>query len=732
MFLDFLNAGLVSRHSAKVNWDPVDQTVLANEQVIDGKGWRSGAEVEQRELTQWFFKISDMAEDLLQALDGLERWPTKVRTMQRNWIGRSDGLQFRLDLIDKDGEAAGELEVFSTRQDTIFGMTFCAVSVDHRLAEKAATSNEALGAYIAECRRIGTTEEALEKADKTGFDLGLRVVHPFIEGKTVPVFAANFVLMGYGTGAIFGCPGHDQRDFDFCKALGLDIIPVVAPAEMKDAKLADYISNYSNRAEIYDGTGHMINSAFLDGLDIDDAKKEIAKRYEARNKGERQVNYRLRDWGVSRQRYWGCPIPIIHCEACGVVPVPEKDLPVKLPDDVTFDQPGNPLDRHPSWKNVVCPECGKEARRETDTFDTFVDSSWYFARFCSPQAEAPVLRDAVDYWLPVDQYIGGVEHAILHLLYSRFFTRAMKETGHAGLSEPFDGLFTQGMVNHETYKLDDGSWVAPADVRFDGGEGARRAIHAESGAQVVIGPVEKMSKSKHNTVDPADIIGHYGADTIRWFMLSDSPPERDVQWTEAGVEGAWRFVQRLWRLINDLAPRACPPGTAEPKSFDDDALGLRRAAYKTLRDVSKDIEALRFNRAVAHIYEFANALSSLPDKEDGGLSWAIREALELLVIMVGPMMPHLGEECWVKLSGEGLLAETSWPALIEALVVDETVTIAVQVNGKRRDELTVARDAPKEDIEAAALKLENVVRAIDGREIRKVIVVPQRIVNVVA
>ncbi len=732
LFLDFLEAGLVSRHSAKVNWDPVDHTVLANEQVIDGKGWRSGAEVEQRELTQWFFKISDMAEELLQALDALERWPEKVRIMQRNWIGRSEGLQFRLDLVDAGGTSAGELEVFSTRHDTIFGMTFCAVSVDHPLAEEAAKSNDALARYIEECRRTGTTEEALEKAEKTGFDLGLHAVHPFIEGKTVPVYAANFVLMGYGTGAIFGCPGHDQRDFDFCKALGLDIIPVVAPADLGGSALEDYSAGYCDRAEIYDGTGVMINSAFLDAMTIDDAKQEIARRYEAMNKGERRVNYRLRDWGVSRQRYWGCPIPVIHCEACGVVPVPEKDLPVELPDDVTFDQPGNPLERHPGWKNVACPACGIEARRETDTFDTFVDSSWYFARFCSPRADVPALRRAVDYWLPVDQYIGGIEHAILHLLYSRFFTRAMKATGHAGLSEPFDGLFTQGMVNHETYKLKDGSWVAPVDVRIEGEEGARRAVHAGTGAAVTIGPVEKMSKSKHNTVDPEDIIGHYGADTIRWFMLSDSPPERDVQWTEAGVEGAWRFVQRLWRLVGELGPRACAPGTPMPSSFTDQALALRRAAHKAVRDVSTDIEALRFNRAVAHIYEFANTLSSPPKEDDAGVAWAIREALELLVILIGPMMPHLGEQCWEALSGEGLLAERAWPAADASLIVENMMTIAVQVNGKRRDELTVARDAAKEDIEAAALKLDNVVRAIEGREIKKVIVVPQRIVNVVA
>ena len=733
LFLEFLKAGFVSRHTAKVNWDPVDQTVLANEQVIDGKGWRSGAEVEQRELTQWFLNISDMSAELLEALDGLERWPEKVRTMQRNWIGRSEGLQFKLDLVDAESTPAGNLEVFSTRHDTIFGMTFCAVSVDHPLAEESAKNNAALAEYIEEVRRIGTTEEALEKAEKSGFDLGVRVVHPFIEGKTVPVFAANFVLMSYGTGAIFGCPGHDQRDFDFCKALGIDIIPVVAPADLTGEALASYVSGYSQRDEIYDGDGVLINSEFIDGLDVPAAKEEIAKRYEDLNKGVRKVNYRLRDWGVSRQRYWGCPIPVVHCDACGVVPVPDADLPVELPDDVTFDKPGNPLDHHPTWKNVACPKCGQDAQRETDTFDTFVDSSWYFARFCSPRADAPTVRAAVDYWLPVDQYIGGIEHAILHLLYSRFFTRAMKDTGHVDLKEPFAGLFTQGMVNHETYKLEDGSWVMPSDVRIEGDGAARRALHVETGAPVLIGPVEKMSKSKHNTVDPEDIIGHYGADTIRWFMLSDSPPERDVQWTEAGVEGAWRFVQRLWRLVGDLAPKACAAGSPRPETFGDDALALRRATHKALNEVSKDIEALRFNRAVAHIYEFANTLSAAPDDGNEDVSWALREALETLIVLFGPMMPHLGEECWKELgASDTLLTETPWPKVETDLLVEDTVTIAVQVNGKRRDELTVARDAPKEDIEAAALRLENVLRAIEGRDIKKVIVVPQRIVNVVA
>ncbi len=736
LFLDFLEAGIVSRHSANVNWDPVDHTVLANEQVIDGKGWRSGAEVEQRELTQWFFKISVMAEELLQALDGLERWPEKVRTMQRNWIGKSEGLQFKLDLVDDEGASAGELEVFSTRHDTIFGMTFCAVSMDHPLTAEAAKTNQALGKYIEECRRSGTTEEALEKAEKTGHVLDVRVAHPFIDGKTVPVLTANFVLMGYGTGAIFGCPGHDQRDFDFCKALGLDIIPVVAPDDLKGVELVSYIEDYSDRPEIYDGEGTLINSEFLDGMTIIEAKQEIAKRFEAMDKGERQVNYRLRDWGISRQRYWGCPIPVIHCGACGIVPVRAADLPVKLPEDVSFDKPGNPLDRHPTWKNTTCPTCGKDATRETDTFDTFVDSSWYFARFCSPRADVPAVREAVDAWLPVDQYIGGIEHAILHLLYSRFFTRAMKETGHAGLSEPFDGLFTQGMVNHETYKLEDGAWVVPADVKIEGEGDARRAVHVTTCAPVTIGSIEKMSKSKHNTVDPEDIIGHYGADTIRWFMLSDSPPERDVQWTEAGVAGAWRFVQRLWRLMGKASSWIAPAKSEMPGELSEPALELRGVSHRRIQRVSEAIESLKFNVAVAQVHEFTRVIETVVGnpkyEDDAGIKWAAREACEIVIQMFGSMMPHLGEECWSMLDHDQLLAETPWPQADPALLVEDTVTIAVQVNGKRRDELTVARNASKEDIEAAALKLDNVLRAIEGRDVKKVIVVPQRIVNVVA
>jgi len=731
LFIDFYKAGLAYRKQSKVNWDPVDHTVLANEQVIEGRGWRSGALVEQRELTQWFFKITEFADDLRARLDDLERWPDKVRTMQRNWIGKSVGLQFRLDMVDANGKPAGELEVFTTRHDTLFGMTFCAVAIDHPLAEALATDDPAFSEFIKECQRIGTSEEAIEQAEKKGYDLGLRVVHPFIQGKTVPVFAANFVLMQYGTGAIFGCPGHDQRDFDFCTALGIDIIPVVAPDELDEAGIADYIAGYSARDEVFTGTGRMINSDFLDGMTIEDAKTEVATRIEAANKGERTVNFRLRDWGISRQRYWGCPIPMIHCEACGVLPTPDADLPVRLPDDIDFSEPGNPLDRHASWKHVACPGCGKDAVRETDTMDTFVDSAWYFIRFTAPRAQTPAEADKVSAWLPVDQYIGGVEHAILHLLYSRFFTRAMKITGHVDLDEPFAGLFTQGMVTHETYKDEAGRWLFPDEIVIE--DGAAR--HAETGAAVSIGSVESMSKSKKNVVDPSAIIEAYGADTARWFMLSDSPPERDVQWTDAGVEGASRFVQRVWRLIETVRGRL-DDRAAAPKQFGEEAAAIRRAAHRAADAVTRDVEGLRFNVAVAHIYELTNALVSYAAGDlaaaEAEKRWVLGEGCEILIKLFAPMMPHLAEECWSALGYEGLVAEQPWPEPDPELLIDDTVTLAVQVNGKRRDELTIARGASTDDIEAAALQLAGVARALDGKQVRKVIVVPDRIVNVVA
>jgi leucyl-tRNA synthetase len=738
LFLHFLAAGLVDRKTAKVNWDPVDQTVLANEQVIDGRGWRSGALVEQRELTQWFLKITDYAQDLNDALDTLDRWPDKVRTMQRNWIGRSEGLMVRFGL-ESNALGLDELEIYTTRPDTLFGAKFMAVAPDHPLAKAAAETNPALGAFIEECRRIGTSAEAIETAEKKGFDTGLRAVHPFDPSWTLPVYVANFILMDYGTGAIFGCPAHDQRDLDFANKYGLGATAVVCPPDADPATFA--VTDIA-----YDGEGLLINSRFLDGLTIVQAKEQVAKRLENETRGnrpvaQRKVNFRLRDWGISRQRYWGCPIPIVHCDECGTLPVPDDQLPVTLPEDVSFDVPGNPLDRHPTWKHVACPHCGKPARRETDTMDTFVDSSWYFARFTDPWlADKPTDPDVVNRWLPVDQYIGGIEHAILHLLYSRFFTRAMRKTGHAGLDEPFAGLFTQGMVVHETYRDEAGQWVQPADVRIEADGANRRAFHLKTGAPLQIGSIEKMSKSKKNVVDPDDIIEAYGADTARWFMLSDSPPERDVIWTEEGVQGAWRFVQKLWRLVNDVA--ALPTHDGEPTDLAEPAILLRKAAHRALAGVEEDIERLRFNRCVAQIYELSNALQAalngarqelaLDADIPANMVFALREAADILVQLAAPMMPHLAEECWATLGHDTLVAEAAWPFADRALLVEDEITLPVQVNGKKRADITVPRDADAKAVEAAVMQLEAVLRATEGRPPKKIIVVPQRIVNVVA
>jgi len=742
LFLDFLRAGLVEREQRKVNWDPVDMTVLANEQVIDGRGWRSGAVIEQREMNQWVFKITRYSQELLDALDTLDRWPDKVRLMQRNWIGRSEGLLIRFAL-DPATTPAGEteLKIFTTRHDTLFGAKFMAVSADHPLAVAAAARNPKLAEFIAEIKRIGTAQEVIDTAEKQGFDTGIRAIHPFDPAWKLPVYVANFVLMEYGTGAIFGCPAHDQRDLDFVNRYGLGNTPVVCP-EGQDPK-SFVITNVA-----YDGDGRMINSRFLDGMTIAQAKEEVARHLETEVRGnapvgERQVNFRLRDWGISRQRFWGCPIPMIHCERCDVVPVPDKDLPVTLPEDATFDRPGNALDHHPTWKHVACPRCGAKALRETDTMDTFVDSAWYFARFTDPWNEkAPTTLPVVDRLMPVDQYIGGIEHAILHLLYARFFTRAMKATGHIAYDEPFAGQYAQGMVVYETYQKADGSYVTPAEVKIEASGNSRRAVLMATGAEVAIGPIEKMSKSKKNTVDPDDIIESYGADVARWFMLSDSPPDRDVIWSDERVQGAARFVQRLWRLVNESAAIAMRAPPSRPAQFGTDALALRKAAHGTLAKVSSGIERMHFNVCLAHIRELANALADILAREgqpmaDLGpdltpdLAWAVRETALVLVHLVAPMMPHLAEECWQVLGQTDLISEASWPQIERDLLVEDSVTMVVQVNGKKRGEVTVATAAQNGEIEAAALALDAVKLALGGKPVRKVIVVPKRIVNVV-
>jgi len=713
LFLKFLENGLVYRKASKVNWDPVDNTVLANEQVIDGKGWRSGADVEQRELTQWFFRITDYAEDLLEEAQKLERWPEKVRTMQANWIGKSQGLQMRFEWDSAAPAGFNDgIEIFTTRPDTLFGASFIALSPDHPLTQQLADSNEALQAFRADCAKVGTSEADIEKAEKIGFDTGLSVTHPFDPSIKLPVWVANFVLMGYGTGAIFACPAHDQRDLDFARKYGLSVKPVVLP---HDASAAEYVID----AEAYTGPGKIFNSSFLDGLPIEQAKQAATDKIKSLGLGQTTTNYRLRDWGVSRQRYWGCPIPIIKCEACGEVPVPLADLPVKLPDDVSFDTPGNPLMHHPTWKDTVCPSCGKPAERETDTLDTFVDSSWYYTRFASVSD-----MEERAYWLPVDQYVGGVEHAILHLLYARFFARAMRDVGELDLpnGEPFAGLFTQGMVTHETYRSDDGRWLEPSQVEQRGNHWAE----IESGENVTIGPIEKMSKSKKNTVDPDAIIATYGADVARWFVLSDSPPERDVEWTQSGVEGAGRFAQRIWSVFDTLngAPRDGKP------SEDDASIALRRISHKSAAAIDKAIEEFRFNSAVATLHEWTSALK----KTESGPSetlFARLEGASMLARCLTPFMPHLAEECWSLIDGPGLVSVAAWPEADASLLKDDTVTIPVQVNGKRRGEVKVAKDLPASDVEALALAEDSVSSHVEGKEIKKVIVVPGRIVNIV-
>ena len=701
LFLDLYDAGLVYRKESEVNWDPVDMTVLANEQVIDGRGWRSGALVERRKLSQWFLKITDFADDLLEGLKELDQWPDKVRVMQENWIGKSRGLQFRFRLAEPI-DSIEQVEVFTTRPDTIFGSSFVAVAADHPVAQAVAAVDAEASAFIAECKAGGTSAAQLETAEKKGFRTGIEVVHPLDPQWHLPVYIANFVLMDYGTGALFGVPGHDQRDFEFAAKYDLPIKRVVAPfVELASEPIGD---------EAETASGVSVNSDFLDGLTTEQAQAEVIRRAEAAGWGKGTIQYRLRDWGVSRQRYWGTPIPIVHCATCGAVPVPRTQLPVVLPDDIEFDRPGNPLDRHPGWKHVSCPACGGSATRETDTLDTFVDSSWYFIRFASQPADQPFDRDEAEKWLPVAQYIGGVEHAILHLLYARFLTRALKRLGRISITEPFRGLFTQGMVTHETYRAGDGSWLSPDEVKRNGDDWVR----IEDGAPVTPGRVEKMSKSKRNTVDPEPILAKYGADAVRWFMLSDSPPERDLEWSEAGIEGASRFVQRVWRLAS----------TSKPASGEDEA--LKRKLHRTTAAVGEAIEGLQFNKAIAQLYELTTAI------EKAKPSVTRHEAIRTLILLAAPAAPHLAEESWAVLGESGLIADAPWPSFDPALLVDEQVTLAVQVNGKLRDTLSAPRGLDRAAAEALALGSDKVQRQLAGAAPRKVIVVPDRLVNIVA
>jgi leucyl-tRNA synthetase len=714
LFIDFLEKGLVYRKNAVVNWDPVDMTVLANEQVIDGKGWRSGADVERRELTQWFFKISDYSDELLTALDGLDNWPAKVKLMQANWIGKSRGLQFGFDLVNGPA-GTPQIEVYTTRPDTLMCASFIGISPDHPLARQLEAENPDVAAFCQMARKGGTTEEALEKAEKLGFDTGLRARHPFDAAWELPVYIANFILMDYGTGAIFGCPGHDQRDHDFARKYGLPIVDTFLPLEGEiDIQATPFVPLKTEKVRY---------TRLLAGAEVQTGEQAVdaaIDHCEANGVGHGVTKFRLRDWGLSRQRYWGCPIPVVHCDSCGVVPEKKENLPVELPDDVTFDVPGNPLDRHPTWRQCSCPSCGAPATRETDTMDTFVDSSWYFARFTAPRASTPTDMAEADYWMNVDQYIGGIEHAILHLLYSRFFARAMQICGHlpAKSAEPFDALFTQGMVTHAIYKTTNPEgrpvYHYPEEVELREGRG-----FLKDGTEVDIIPSAKMSKSKNNVVDPVQIIAQYGADTARWFVLSDSPPERDVEWTAAGAEATHKHLGRVWALSDRIAQMA--PGGDGPADAD-----LLRAMHKTIQDVTNGIEAFGFNAAIARLYAFTNVLAKSKASKQ-----AQRQAIMVLAQLMSPMTPHLAEEIWQMQGGDGLIAQASWPQADPALLVDESVTLPIQINGKRRGEIAVPTDMDKAEVEKLALASDAVQRALDGAQPKKVIVVPGRIVNVV-
>ena len=725
MFIDMMAAGLVYRKNATVNWDPVDLTVLANEQVENGLGWRSGAVVERKELTQWFFNISKYSEDLLNALDKLPDWPAKVRLMQKNWIGKSKGLEIDFEIQEGPTEFK-TLKVYTTRPDTLFGMSFAGISADHPLALELAKSDKTLANFIKSCRKAATTEEALETAEKIGYKTSIKVISPLDNSKSFPLYVANFILMGYGTGAIFGCPAHDQRDLDFARKYNLDVPTVVCPPNIDG-------STFSVENEAYTGPGHIINSDFLNGLSIEEAKILISKTLHKKGVGLEKTNYRLRDWGISRQRYWGCPIPVIHCPKCGTLPEKKENLPVKLPHDVSFDQPGNPLNRHSEWLSVSCPSCGTKAKRETDTMDTFVDSSWYFARFTSPNAKTPTEDSSIDYWMNVDQYIGGVEHAILHLLYSRFFARAMHETNHMPLKaiEPFNALFTQGMVCHETYRDQEGRWLPPNEVKEEEKSKTKKQfVSLKTGQPIKVGPSIKMSKSKKNVVDPTDIIEQFGADTARWFMMSDSPPERDVEWTTSGVEGAWRHLQKVWRLSFKIYSEAKIENNT--KEYEPTLNGdshhdkLLQDTHKSIENVTKCLETFAFNKAVAHLYELTNSIAN-----SKASLLAKKYSIRILAQLMQPITPHLSQEIWSFYGSTSFVSCEPWPKPISELIKSEDLIYPIQVNGKRRTEIVVPKDLDPKEIEIRILSLPQIENILKGSKPKKIIVVPGRIVNVV-
>ena len=720
LFIEMFEKGLVYRKLSKVNWDPIENSVLANEQVVDGRGWRSGALVEQRELNQWFFRTTYFAEELISALSGLIEWPERVISQQFNWIGRSEGLNFKFDLKDNQTSKSDSIAVYTTRPDTLFGASFVAISFDHPIASELAASNPQIAAFCQTCRQSGTSAEEIETQEKQGFDTGLKVVHPFNDNIELPVWIANFVLMDYGTGAIFGCPAHDQRDLDFANKYRLKVTPVILPKGADEA-------NFAVGSEAFTGEGLVYNSEFLDGLTITEAKAAAIAKMRELGRGEAAINYRLRDWGVSRQRYWGCPIPIIHCSDCGPVAAKIESLPIELPDDVSFDLPGNPLDRHERFKTTECPKCGKPARRETDTLDTFVDSSWYWARFCGLDENNPIDKVAARHWLPVDHYIGGIEHAVLHLLYSRFFARALKLSGHIETEEPFSHLFTQGMVTHATFKSQDGKWLYPNQISFI----EQKPIEIETNQPAIMGAIEKMSKSKCNTIDPEEIIEKYGADVARLFVLSDSPPERDVEWSQAGVEGASRFISRAWAQFERQSSTGIGPINETPNGLEGDALKLVRAAHKAAMNVTANIDGFRFNAAIAGLYELLNVFRDMDNSAGLKIPEARGFALSFFARLLQPFAPHIAEEAWSILGNKEFCIKSAWPVWDIALSVSDEVTIPVQINGKKRDEIVVAKGGEKDANIAIAMALPNIANYVAGQNIAKIIYVPDRIINIV-
>ena len=708
MFLDFYKSGIAYKKETWVNWDPVEQTVLANEQVVDGCGWRSGVQVEKKKMNGWFLKISDFADDLLNEIDNLKSWPDRVKTMQKNWIGKSKGATINFKVIDSDYN----IKVFTTRPDTIFGATFIAISPQHPLALEITKKDKKALTFIKFCEKQSTSEIDIEKAEKFGYETSLTTSHPFKNNVKLKIFIANFILMDYGSGAIFGCPAHDQRDYDFAQKYNLEIIEVLKNNESSNDNYLPYI-----------GDGAHINSDFLNGLNTQDAIRMSIEKIKQLSIGEETTTFRIRDWGVSRQRYWGCPIPIIFCNNCGEVPVPVDQLPITLPQDITFNENGNPLETHPTWKFTKCPNCNEKAIRETDTFDTFFESSWYFARFTDLNPTKAFSEEAIKYWMPVDQYIGGVEHAVMHLLYSRFFMRALKAVKIIDIEEPFNSLQTQGMVCHQTYATEDKQWLFPNEVIKDN----NNFFHAETKKPVFVGRTEKMSKSKKNVVDPQEIISNFGADTARFFMLSDSPPNRDMEWSDAGIDGSWRFLNKLWKFVHNL--NINKDGDQLPKDLSKPNKELIRTLNVTIKEITQSIDNFHFNNAVASIRSLFNSILSykIINQHDDEI---VLYTTKKLLILINPMVPHIAEELWATINNSEMICNQAWPDIDKTYLQKNNVEIPIQVNGKMRALINVPYDTNKLNLKNIAMKEKNVLKFLNGVP-KKVIVIPNRVVNFV-